>query len=580
MPEEHPDLRSSKGTAAENAPKERMLGIECVCSIVVDGARIEYDIAQVELQQFIDHHHKLSLKIRARAEDATRDIASYAAILGKPISLTIEPSGGVVEQSRSLTFVGVVTQVDQSSNIDSINITTIEAHSPTIAMDGARHNVFFHDQTRSDMIGAIVRNYPITVGTIESTSGTLKFHVQHRQTDYDFIMQLATASGLFAHYDGREFKAIKASSSGAVELVWRQTLGSFSMGLGTQPQEFAAQVYNYEQSKSYSQDSKSVQSRASLSSITKKAPDASSQIYKDPGVATSPKVVADTRSLDELLLQEKSKARGKMITCRGQSSVPEVTVGKCIQVKGMDKIDGHYLVVAVTHTVGATSGYNNSFICRPLDIAYPTYEGKATELTLLQSAVVVDNNDPDQLGRVKVKFPWLEGEETPWVRTLTPHAGPEYGWYVIPEINDEVLVGYEFGSPDYPIVLGALYNKNAPPASGAVSPENEIKQFRTRSGNQIQINDMDGSEEIAITTKDGDNKLVLSMSGPSITVESKGDISIKGANVSIEADQEITIKAGTNANIEAGANLKAKASGNFDAEGAMTNVKGNPINLN
>jgi len=107
------------------------------------------------------------------------------------------------------------------------------------------------------------------------------------------------------------------------------------------------------------------------------------------------------------------------------------------------------------------------------------------------------------LGRIKVKFPWLESEETIWIRLLTPHAGQDRGWYAIPEIGDEVLVGYEFGNPRYPVALGALYNKDSAPPATAGTSENNIKLFRTKGGNQIEINDESGAEAISITTKDG-----------------------------------------------------------------------------
>jgi len=596
MPDETQDTRSTQrstdstsGTSSQSASESpstgadspgRLLGIECACSIMVDNERIEYDISSVELKQFINQHHVLRITIRERAEDVTRDVNNYAGILGKSISLTIQPAGGIVDESRALTFIGLVTRVDQSSNIDAVNQTTIEAHSPTISFDGPKHNAFFRDQTHTDIIGSIVRNYPITTGTIESSSGSMAFCVQHRETDYDFVMRLAGSAGLFAHYDGQEFHCLKPSSSGAEELVWRETLGSFSLGLGTAPQEFTAQVYNYEQSKSYGQNTTSVRSTASLSTLSQTAPDGSERIYKKSGFSTSPQVVSDARSLDDILLRDKQRSMGRMISCSGQSSVPAIKIGKCIQVRGLNDIDGHYLVDSITHVVNATGSYHNNFVCRPLDIAFPSGHSAVAPAAHLQSATVVDNADPDKLGRIKVKFPWLEAEETIWIRLVTPHAGADRGWYAIPEIGDEVLVGYEFGSPRYPIALGTLYNKDAAPPSNATVDDNNVKLFRTKGGNQIEIKDESGSEAISITTKDGENKLVLDMSGPSITIESSGDVSIKGKNVVIESDQEITLKAGSNANIEAGGSMKTKASGTMDVEGATVTVKGNPINLN
>jgi len=571
---------STQAAQKKRSEQDALLEVACACQITVDKERIEYDISSVELRQYIDKHHVLRLSVRERAEDTKRDIVAYSEVLGKSISMNIQPAGGVVSESRALTFVGVVTKVEQSSSIDAINVTTIEAHSPTIAMAGARHNAFFRDQSRSDIIGAIVRNYPITVGTIDSSGDSLKFCVQHRETDYEFVMRLASGAGLFAHYDGQEFGAIKANSSGAEQLVWRETLGALAMCLGTAPQEFTAQVYNYEQAKSYTQDTKSVRSTASLSALSQASPDASKKIYRDSGFSTSPRVVADARSLDQILERDRARSMGQMITCEGQSNVPAIKVGKCVQIRGLDKLDGHYLIDSIVHRVNATGGYHNRFTGRPLDIAYPSGYSAVPTATHLQTATVVDNNDPDKLGRIKVKFPWLEAEETIWVRFLTPHAGEDRGWYAVPEIGDEVLVGYEFGNPNHPIALGALYNKNAAPPGAAATPENDIKLFRTKAGNEIKINDKSGSEEIAITTKDGDNKVVLNMSGPSISIESKGDISIKGSNISIESDQKIKLKAGTDAEIEAGANLKTKAAAQYNAEGAMVTVKGNPINLN
>ncbi len=547
---------------------------------MVDGERLAQDISGLELKQYVDRHHTLKVSIREAAETAARDISTFQGMLGKPISLTIEPEGGVIAASRSLTFVGVVTKIHQNNDIDAVNVTTIEAHSPTISMDGNKHNAFFRDQSGTDIIGSIVGNYAITAGTVESAGSSMKFCVQYRETDWDFIMRLASSAGLFAHYDGQEFKAIKPTSGGAEELVWRETLGSFAVGLGTAPQEFTAQVYNYEQSKSYTQDTKSVSSSASLSALSAVAPSASAEIYPDSGFAASAKVVADARSLDNILLREKNRAMGRMIACTGQSSVPALKVGQCIQVSGLPQLEGHYLLDTVTHIVTQTRSYHNTFECRPLDIAFPASHSAVPTTTQLQSARVVDNNDPESLGRIKVKFPWLESEETIWVRFLTPHAGADRGWYALPEIDDEVLVGYEFGSPGYPIALGALYNKDAAPPAAAVTPENDVKVFCTKGGNQIQITDKSGEEEIALSTKNGDCKIVLNMSGPSITIESSGDISIKGANLSLESEQETTIKAGSNLNLEASANLATKASGTYDAEGAMVNVKGNPINLN
>ena len=119
-----------------------------------------------------------------------------------------------------------------------------------------------------------------------------------------------------------------------------------------------------------------------------------------------------------------------------------------------------------------------------------------------QVAIVKENSDPDSMGRIRVQFPWQKetGELTPWLRIVTPHAGGEKGFHFIPEIDEEVLIGFEGGNAERPYVLGTLYTGGANPA-GWNTQNNDVKALRTRSGHTIELNDADGSEFIMITDK-------------------------------------------------------------------------------
>jgi type VI secretion system secreted protein VgrG len=557
-------------------------GTSVTVKVVVEGQMMKHDIISIELFQFVDDHHMLKIKLRETGQVADgKDIEAaipYTSFLGKSISLTVTPEGGVVGAARELGFVGLVTHVSIENSIDQINAGTIIAHSPTVTMDGAKHNAFFREQSASDIIGSILRKYPITLGTIDSSSGSLKFSVQHRETDYEYVMRLASGAGLFALYDGKEFRVVKPAAADVEELVWRETLGAFVLGMGTEAAEFSSEVYNYEQKKTYTQDSKSLPLESSLSDLTKVAPDASKKVYGDSGFTQEAKIIEDAQSLDAVLKRERSRALGRMMHCTGRSIVPAVVSGHSVKIKGMQKMDGTYWVSSVKHVIEA-GRYHNVFDCLPLDLAFPQLKSARPSLSNLQMAVVVDNNDPEKLGRIKVKFPWNESDETPWVRVMSMHAGKDRGWYCLPEIADEVLVGYEQGSPDLPVVLGSLYNSEDTPHSEVGDDANSIKAFMTRSGNKIVIDDTDGSELISIVSKDG-SKIIMNAGGPSITVESGGDITIKGKNIKIESDEELSLKSGTDFKEEAGAGMKAKASAACDIEGATVTVKGNPINLN
>ena len=591
------------------------------CLIRVDNEEIRFNISSVRLDQFIDSHHQLIIQIQQVGKKASDkdfdDPGNYSKYLGCNITLNISPRGSVVDESRALEFIGVITDIQLENSIDGLNMVRIHAASPTIAMDGAIKNAHYHEKSASDIVSGLVGNYQVTVGTIESTKGKYKFDTQYRESDFDYIMRLATGSGMFAWYSGRDFNMSPATGSNTVELKWREDLGALKVGLGTAPAEFQSDVYNYEQKKTYSQDSQSISQEAVLSDISKKSPEASKKIYGKSGFSAAPKMVDDAQSLDKVLKNERRKAMGGMIRCNGQSIVPEVAVGSCVQVNGMDKLDGQYWVIGVRHIFDESGKYHNTFVCTPLDIAYPgavlakkelgagdvqggsaqredtnsieaVVEKKKRTMPGMHVARVVDLNDPESLGRVKVSYPWLDSEKTAWVRMMMSHAGPDRGWYALPELDDEVLIGYEHGNTNYPVVLGCLYNKENAPMPEAISSDNNIKMFMTRSGNKLVFNDEDGIEQITISQKNGDNQIVLDMSGPSISITSKGDISLKGTNLEVDAEQGITLKAGgdvtiegANINVKASANIASEADANNDIKGnAQVNVTGGMINLN
>ncbi len=552
------------------------------CTIRIDDQEIKHDVSSVSLEQYIDTHHLLKVRLRqlgkAAAEKDFEDPTVFASFLGKTIAVTITPIGGMVDSSRSLEFIGVVTQVSLDNSIDGLNTVLITAHSPTITLDGAKQNTLHHEERAGDIISAVLRKYPITIGTVEEASATLAYSVQYRETDYGYLMRLAASSGMFAYYDGKEFCVGKASSSRTEELVWRESLGEFVMGLGTGIEKVGAQSFNYTKKEIY-ESTTSGALRTSLSELSKISYEASQKLYPDahfvPGLKSGSQA-----DLDKTLELIRESSVGKIVTCRGESVIPAVTIGRCVKITGMDKLDGLYWVKSVVHSFDESGKYHNTFTCTPLDIAFPERSYSVPHLTDIQVAVVVDTDDPDKLGRIKVQFPWYTKEGLPaqpvmWVRVLTPHAGEKRGFFCLPEVGDEVVVGFEHGDPHLPLVLGSLYNgKDVPPLDGHPvgwsGSDNNLKLFRTKSGNEIYFNDTDGSEVIVIVQKDKKNAITLSLDGPKITIESEGDISLKGKTISLESTSgDIKVKSAAAMNLESSQDMKIKAGGNLKSEGGM-----------
>lgn len=200
--------------------------------------------------------------------------------------------------------------------------------------------------------------------------------------------------------------------------------------------------------------------------------------------------------------------------------------------------------------------------------------------------IVKDIKDPKHLGRVKVDFPWLakEGEEVAdgqetrahsyWARIALPMAGKGRGTFFLPEVGDEVLVAFEFGDFNRPMVLGSLWNYDDPPPEKMDSDgKNDIRAIHSRSGHKIILNDSSDNPSITIVDKTGENKIFIDSTKNAMEIKVKGDLTIDvGGNLSISAGQKITIKASQDVSAESQANLKLKATGNgaIEASGPLT----------
>jgi len=245
------------------------------------------------------------------------------------------------------------------------------------------------------------------------------------------------------------------------------------------------------------------------------------------------------------------------------------------------------------------------------------------------SAIVVDNVDPDEQGRIKVKFPHLFGEpESFWIRQASPNAGKERGLYALPEKEDEVLVIFMHGSQDIGIIIGQFWNgEDLPPvecksdrpkpadsnpmttstdkfAAGSSDLANNDRRFwRSRSGHLFIFDDTDGEETVQIWNNTWELGLIFdSADGRIILSNSKGDIHIRAKeNLFLESgkdlkyevgqhmigniaqDHKVEIgmnykaKAGMAVKMEAGTNFDVKAGINFKADAVQATLQGSAM---
>ena len=188
--------------------------------------------------------------------------------------------------------------------------------------------------------------------------------------------------------------------------------------------------------------------------------------------------------------------------------------------------------------------------------------------------IVTNNKDTEKLGRVKVKIPRLSGEdESNWARVTSFMAGKERGAFFLPEVDDEVLVAFEYGDINMPYVIGSLWNgKDVPPENNS-DGKNNIRVIRSRSGHVITLDDSDGSEQIKIMDKTQKNMIIIDTKNNTISIKSDKDIELSAPNgkVTIEA-MDLVTKSTASTKIEATSSVDVKASGNLNIKGAMVNI--------
>lgn len=188
--------------------------------------------------------------------------------------------------------------------------------------------------------------------------------------------------------------------------------------------------------------------------------------------------------------------------------------------------------------------------------------------------VVTNNQDPDNLARVKVRFPWLsDDDESHWARVLTPMAGHGRGLYFLPEVDDEVLVAFQHGDVRFPYLLGALWNgQDKPPETN--DGANNLRTIKSRSGHIIRLDDTEGAEKIEIIDSSEKNSIVINTAENTITIVADADITIQSGNGKLILEGngiELTSQADVVVNASQGMSLQA---------GSQLNIKGSMVNIN
>lgn len=430
----------------------------------------------------------------------------------------------------------------------------------------------FANMTDADIARRVAADYGLDA-EIDATAETREHTFQSSETDYAFLRRLATRIGYDFWISEQTFYFKRRPAGPATPtLTWGENLRDFSVRFTSTEMcdEVVVTAWN-------AVDKRTITGRAQTPDPGTDAPAAEQmaaaarqtfgQVTRTAGqFPAATQAEADARAAALLL-----HASGGQVVLRGEAiGNPWIGAGMQIQLERVGtRLAGKYRVTSVEHRYGSGRPYTTRFTCggKEADGLADLLSGGGGGLKRgwgsLVVGVVTNNEDPDQQARVKVRFPTLSEDESAWCRVVAPGAGEARGMQWLPEVGDEVLVGFEHDDKGRPIVLGGMWSQQDKPPEGAPTDGGQVtdRVMATRKDHRLVFTD-DPTSKIELKLGDADCLLHLEQSESKLTGERK--LVISAQQVEIKADQKLTLDA---AMVE------------LSASGSMT-VSGKPIKLN
>ncbi|MCX6830716.1 MAG: phage baseplate assembly protein V, partial [candidate division Zixibacteria bacterium] len=448
-------------------------------TLLIANNQMIWPLTSFRLEQSTFNHHRLVLNFSLDIESmvAGQEFVStsqFQDTIGKILSLKITPMDEYVDSGEALEFIGLITNIGLANSGGAMNVVTIEAMSPTILLDQAKIYRFYENMTFTDVVRSIFGAYSVDTGAI--TIGgefTRDFWAQWSETDWEYITTRRRTYPGWVFYDGKKLVIEEKKSRNTHKLSWQKHVGSADVRMNMTGYKFRNPSWDEVQKQPLNQD---VSVQTQFSGVAQKTyASSASKMNQTSSIALPMRGDTKTSELQQITGALQAEKIGTMVRCKLQTNVPSLKVGDTLTLEGMgDTYSGTYIITAIEHRL-ENSSYHNFVTASPLETAYPTAPVARNER---QSdplmAIVTDNNDPEMRGRVKVKFPMKSASggdlESPWLRTTSGYAGNNRGIYFMPEVDDEVLVGFEMGDSNMPVVLGSLWNGMDKPPQSAINP--------------------------------------------------------------------------------------------------------------
>ncbi len=517
-------------------------------SVLVDGAELTQDahdrLKEIRIVDYLRLPDVCTLEISYPRADG---VDAQPFEIGKAIEVRL---GAVAERVAQTLFEGEIVTLEPIFGAGGCSVT-VRAYDRSHVLHRARRVRTFQNQTTSDIVEKVVTEAGL-VARCEASGEPHEFIQQDNETDWDFIWRLTDRAGLEFVVEGDVAELRRPTAENAIELRWPDTLRSFS------PR--ATAVQQVQQVTLRAQDPKTKRVIEASASRPQQVAEIgmtrdSVTVFADAAIHVATEPVHTQGEGDAIAQALLDRLANGYIAAEGVApGNPRIRAGTTVDVSGIGtSFSGTYRVAHSMHVLRG-GAYETHFANSPSHTVTATVGagGPPSFGAHLVLGVVTNNNDPEGLGRVRVRFPALGDElESAWARIATLSAGDRRGLLMLPVIGEEVLVGFEHQDTRRPYVLGSLFNGVDKPGDDLVQGHDgsfalhSDERIVVRSGSDQLVHsggalgvEVDGevSERFAgdwTTTTDG-----------AATLKSSRSLDVDGLTVTISATSMLELKCG------------------------------------
>ncbi|AZB34792.1 type VI secretion system Vgr family protein [Chryseobacterium bernardetii] len=553
---------------SEKISENHIAGINRVVKldIVVEGKSISH-FKHFRLQQSArtHHHFELTLAHDSLGEVQNHNLEEAQQFLGKRITATFKYKD-TENESPERTFVGVITKVAFSQEQMSLGNIVLKGYSPTILMDSAPHTQSFGgnqsvntaiiaDRIIKEALGTSKFDFRIEI----QNKGYINYSAQYCETHYNYLTRLAEAYGEQFYYDGYilHFGKLPPSEK-PIQLIYGSNVNDVQVELKavhTKPEYFGYNSSNHARMLGSNNDIKH------LGNLSAKAYELNDTIFKTRSLTPAPINANMFLDVDDSQKSARGSKAVEVFTVSGSTTVPFLFIGCVADIDMRNQSSNHtshfttLMMTEVSHEVDARGYYTGSFEAIAEGTGFMPKPAFIVPKAEPQVATVISNIDPLNQGRIQVQFDWQLNDTTHFIRMMSPDAGgtdaisQNRGFVAVPEIGDQVMVGFEYHNPDFPFAMGGMFHGGVGLGGGM---DNRVKSLQTRSGHRLVFTE---DESILLTDKSG-NELRFDTRGSNINITAPETITIKSKNLKFDIEENIETKAGKNMDTNVGQNIK------------------------